>query len=98
MTSRSETDQGLVKYDATATSDQIIVDRVKELAERHGVTRTQIALAWLLQKKPVTAPIIGATKISQLEDAVGALDVTLTAEEVAWLEEPYVPRPIIGHA
>jgi aryl-alcohol dehydrogenase-like predicted oxidoreductase len=97
-TFRSETDQGLNKYDTTAESDQIIVDRVKELAVRHGVTRTQIALAWLLQKKPVTAPIIGATKISQLEDAVGALDVTLTAEEIAWLEEPYVPHPIIGHA
>lgn len=97
-TFRSETDQGLNKYDITAVRDQIIVDRVKELAERHGVTRTQIALAWLLQKKPVTAPIIGATKISQLEDAVGALDVTLTADEIAWLEEPYVPHAIIGHA
>jgi 1-deoxyxylulose-5-phosphate synthase len=56
-----------------------------------------IALAWLFQKKPVTAPIIGATKSTHLEDAVGALSVKLTQEEVAYLEEPYVPHPIVGH-
>jgi aryl-alcohol dehydrogenase-like predicted oxidoreductase len=56
-----------------------------------------IALARLLQKQPVTAPIIGATKIAHLEDAVGALAVKLTQEEVAYLEEPYVPHPIVGH-
>ena len=56
-----------------------------------------IALAWLLQKQPVTAPIIGATKISHLENAVGALSVKLTQEEVAYLEEPYVPHRIVGH-
>jgi aryl-alcohol dehydrogenase-like predicted oxidoreductase len=56
-----------------------------------------IALTWLLQKKPVTAPIIGATKITHLEEAVGALPVNLTQEEVAYLEEPYVPHPIVGH-
>jgi aryl-alcohol dehydrogenase-like predicted oxidoreductase len=56
-----------------------------------------IALAWLLQKKPVTAPIIGATKITHLEDAIGALSVKLTQEEAAYLEEPYVPHPIVGH-
>jgi aryl-alcohol dehydrogenase-like predicted oxidoreductase len=54
-------------------------------------------LAWLLQKEPVTAPIIGATKISHLEDAIGALAVKLTQEEVAYLEEPYVPHRIVGH-
>jgi 1-deoxyxylulose-5-phosphate synthase len=68
-----------------------------EIAEKHGVPRVHIALAWLVQKKPVTAPIIGATKISHLEDAVGALSVKLTQEEVAYLEEPYVPHPIVGH-
>jgi aryl-alcohol dehydrogenase-like predicted oxidoreductase len=73
------------------------VERVAELAEKHGVPRARIALAWLLQKDPVTAPIVGATKISHLEDAVGALDVKLTAEEVAYLEEPYVPHRIVGH-
>ena len=72
-------------------------DRVAELAKKHGVPRTQIALAWLLQKQPVTAPIIGATKITHLEEAVGALAVKLTSEEVTYLEEPYVPHRIIGH-
>jgi 1-deoxyxylulose-5-phosphate synthase len=61
------------------------------------VARVQIALAWLFQKKPVTAPIIGATKITHLEEAVGALSVQLTQEEVTYLEEPYVPHPIVGH-
>ncbi len=74
-----------------------MVERVAEIAEKHGVPRVHIALAWLLQKKPVTAPIIGATKITHLEDAVGALAVKLTPEEVAYLEEPYVPHPIVGH-
>jgi aryl-alcohol dehydrogenase-like predicted oxidoreductase len=74
-----------------------VVKRVAEIAEKHGVPRVHIALAWLLQKKPVTAPIIGATKITHLEDAVGALSVQLTQEEVAYLEEPYVPHPSVGH-
>ena len=95
---RAQTDQIAVsKYDATAETDRQIVVRVAELAEKHGVPRSQIALAWLLQKEPVTAPIIGATKISHLEDAVGALAVKLTQEEVAYLEEPYVPHRIVGH-
>ena len=59
--------------------------------------RAHIALAWLLQKEPVTAPIIGATKISHLKDAVCALSVTLTADEVTYMEEPYVPHPVVGH-
>ena len=59
--------------------------------------RVHIALAWLLQKKPVTAPIIGATKIAHLEDTVGALSVQLTQEEGTYLEEPYVPHRIVGH-
>ena len=68
-----------------------------EIARSRGVSRIVIALAWLLQKQPVTAPIIGATKISHLEAAVGALSVKLTQEEVAYLEAPYVPHPIVGH-
>ena len=71
--------------------------RVAELAEKHGVARVHIALAWLLQKPPVTAPIIGATKISHLEAALGALSVKLAPEEAAYLEEPYVPHRIVGH-
>lgn len=97
-TLRSETDQiAKSKYDATATTDQQVVLRVADLAEKHGVPRAQIALAWLLQKPPVTAPIIGATKISHLETAVGALSVHLTQEEVAYLEAPYMPHVIVGH-
>lgn len=96
-TLRSETDQvAKSKYDATASTDRLIVERVAALAQKHGVPRVQIALAWLLQKEPVTAPIIGATKLSHLEDAVAALSITLTPEEIAWLEEPYVPHPVIG--
>ena len=95
---RSETDQiAKSKYDATAETDTQVVARVAETADEHGVPRAHIALAWLLQKEPVAAPIIGATKISHLEDAVGALSVKLTQEEVAYLEEPYVPHPIVGH-
>ena len=97
-THRSETDQILKsKYDATADADKFVVERVAAIAEKHGVPRFHIALAWLLQKEPVTAPIIGATKISHLEDAVGALSVKLTPDEIAYLEEPYVPHSIVGH-
>src|ERR1700674_5393702 len=97
-TLRSETDQiAKSKYDATATTDQQVVQRVAEISEKHGVPRVHIALAWLLQKQPVTAPIIGATKITHLEDAVGALSVILTSEEVAYLEEPNGPNRMVGH-
>jgi aryl-alcohol dehydrogenase-like predicted oxidoreductase len=97
-TLRSETDQiAKSKYDATAETDRQVVERVAELAEKHGVPPTHIALAWLLQKEPVAAPIIGATKISHLEESVGALSVKLTPDEVTYLEEPYVPHRIIGH-
>nr|WP_263323542.1 aldo/keto reductase [Neobacillus sp. Marseille-Q6967] len=96
-THRSETDQiQKSKYDSTADADRLVVERVAAIAEKHGVPRVQIAIAWLLQKQPVTAPIIGATKISHLEDAAAALSVTLTPEEITYLEEPYVPHPIVG--
>ena len=95
---RAQTDQIAVsKYDATADADRQIVARVAGLAEQHGVLRAQIALAWLLQKTPVAAPIIGATKPSHLEEAVGALAVKLTQEEIDYLEEPYTPHRIVGH-
>ena len=97
-THRSETDQiAKAKYDATAETDRLIVERLAEIAEKRGVPRVQIALAWLLQKEPVTAPIIGATKMSHLEDAVSALSIKLTPEEIASLEEPYVPHRIVGY-
>jgi len=96
-TLRSKTDQiQRSKYDATADADRVVVERVAEVAEKHGVPRIHIALAWLLSKETVTSPIIGATKISHLEDAVGSLSVKLTDEEVAFLEEPYVPHAVVG--
>ena len=97
-TRRSETDQiAKAKYDSTADTDRKVVERVAELAQKYAVPRTHIALAWLLQKEPVTAPIIGATKISHLEEAIGALSVKLPPEDIAYLEEPYVPHRIVGH-
>jgi aryl-alcohol dehydrogenase-like predicted oxidoreductase len=84
------------KYDATAETDKMIVERVTEIAKKHAVPRAHVALAWLLQKETVVAPVIGATKISHLESAVESLSVQLTPEEVTYLEEPYVPHPIVG--
>lgn len=96
-TKRSETDMiQKSKYDAFADADKLIVDRVAELAVKHGVLRSHIALAWLMQKEPVAAPIIGATKVSHLDDAIGALKVKLTQDEVAYLEEPYIPHKVVG--
>lgn len=98
QTHRSQTDMtARRKYDSTADADRIIVQRVAELAERYGVERVHVALAWLLQKSPVAAPIIGATKTSHLDAAVGAFAVTLSAADVAYLEEPYQPHAIVGH-
>jgi len=85
-----------MKYDASAEMDRQIVARVAEVARKYGASRTHIALAWLLQKQPVAAPIVGATKLSHLEDAVGALAVRLAPEDVAYLEEPYVPHKVVG--
>jgi len=97
-TLRSETDQiQKGKYDAAAELDRPIVERVAELAQKRGVSRTHLALAWLLQKEPVAALIIGATKISHLEEALGALSVKLTPEEIVYLEELYAPHRIVGH-
>lgn len=96
-TLRAETDQiQKKKYDATAENDTLVIGRVAELAEKHGVARAQIALAWVLQKEPVNAPIIGATKIDHLEDAVKALEVKLTGDEIEYLEAPYTPHPVVG--
>ena len=80
-----------------ADSDFRVVDRVVEIARARGVTPAQIALAWILRQPGVTAPIIGVTKIEQLDDAVAALGVTLDEEECRRLEEPYVPHPVLGH-
>ena len=82
------------KYDATAKQDQVIIDRVAELADKRGVSMTEVSLAWLLTK--VTAPVVGATKLRHIEGAAKAVDLNLTAEECAWLEEPYVPHKLVG--
>lgn len=96
-TQRSETDMvQKSKYDATADADRIIVERLAGIANERGIPRVQVALAWLLQKEPITAPIVGATKISHLEDAAAALTVKLTPEEMASLEEPYIPHRVVG--
>jgi len=78
-------------------SDYQIVDRVVELAQRKGVKPAQIALAWLLHKDGITAPIIGATKMNHLDEAIGALQIKLSEEEMKFLEELYVPHKVLGH-
>lgn len=99
QTSRSTTDQAQrAKYDQTAEMDQMIIDRVAELANNYETSRVNIALGWLLQKEPVAAPVVGATKMSHVEGAVEAVDFKLTPEDVAYLEEPYVPHRIVGHS
>jgi aryl-alcohol dehydrogenase-like predicted oxidoreductase len=96
-TTRSETDEfGKNLYASTVEADRLVVGRVAEVAANRDVPRAQVALAWVLQKDPVTAPIIGATKMSHLEDAVSALSITLSPEEVTFLEEPYLPHPVLG--
>jgi aryl-alcohol dehydrogenase (NADP+) len=93
-TSRSETDDfGKKLYPA---SDRMIVERVASLAESRGVPRAQVALAWLLSKSVVTSPIVGVTKMSHLDDAIAAVDLELSAEEISSLEEPYTPHPVVG--
>jgi 1-deoxyxylulose-5-phosphate synthase len=94
-TVRAETDAfGDTLY---VPDDFDVVDRVNEVAAERGVAAAQIALAWLLHKPGVTAPIVGATRLEHLEDALAAADLSLSGEEIARLEEPYVPHPIIGH-
>ncbi len=96
-TTRSETDEfGKTLYDES--SDRTIVERVAQVADARDVPRAQIALAWVLKNPAVTAPIIGATKEHHIPDAVAALDIELTADEAALLEDPYVPHPIVGFA
>ena len=84
------------KYINTLKEDNRIIDRVGEIADRKGITRVQVALAWLLSHNYVASPLIGATKISHLEGAISALDVKLTQEEINYLEEEYIPHKIVG--
>lgn len=82
------------KYDKTIELDQLIIDRVVELSKKYGVSMTEISLAWLLTK--VTSPIVGATKVSQVEGMVKAVDLTLSDEDISYLEELYIPHQLVG--
>ena len=95
-TARSETDYfGQTLYD-TASSDRVIVERVADIAAEREISRAQVALAWMLSRPVVSAPIVGATKLQHLTDAVAAVEVSLSEAEIARLEEPYVPHPVVG--
>ncbi|MBQ9003792.1 MAG: aldo/keto reductase, partial [Eggerthellaceae bacterium] len=82
------------KYDATADADSLVIERVAEVADAHGVSMTEVSLAWLLTK--VSSPVVGATKPHHVDGAVAAVDLALSEDEVAYLEEPYVPHAIVG--
>jgi aryl-alcohol dehydrogenase-like predicted oxidoreductase len=94
-TTRANSDKLAAKfyYD---DSDFAIADRLGEVAKRHGVSRMQIALAWVLARPGVAAPVVGASKLPHLDDAIDALSVKLTAEENTFLEELYQPQPVVG--
>lgn len=82
------------KYDATKAQDEVIINRVAEIAEKRGVSMTEVSLAWLLTK--VTSPVVGATKFHHIEGAAKAVELELTDEEIAYLEAPYLPHPLAG--
>lgn len=97
MTARSETDEfGKTLYTQSIDADRRIVEAVADIASARGISRAQVATAWILQKSVVTAPIIGASKPNHLADAVASLTVKLTAEEIAVLESPYIPHAVAG--
>jgi aryl-alcohol dehydrogenase-like predicted oxidoreductase len=97
QTLRTETDQwGNRMYARTEAADRAVVDRLGEVAAARGLPRAQVALAWLLAQPGITAPIVGATRAHHLDDAVAALAVKLSVEEVRALEEPYLPHPVLG--
>lgn len=89
-----EDDYARLKYDQSEKQDAIIIDRVAELAERHGTSMTAVSLAWLLTK--VAAPVVGATKAAHVDGAAAAAELKLSSSEIAYLEEPYVPHRLVG--
>jgi len=96
-TARTASDEfGKTLYVHAVDSDRQVIERVGQVAEARGVPRAQVALAWMLQKSFITAPIIGASKAEQLDDAAAAVALKLTPEEISSLEEPYAPHPIVG--
>lgn len=78
-------------------ADNEVIKRCHELADKKGISRGQVAMAWVLSKDYVTSPLVGSTKVKYLEDAVGALDIELTKEEINYLEEPYLPHKVVGY-
>ena len=96
-TKRNDTDQFAKSiYTRTADADKKVIDRLEELSKKRGTPMATLALAWMLSKPFVTSPIVGATKPNHLSDAVAALSIKLTPEEIAALEEPYIPHPVLG--
>ena len=96
---RAETDEfGRTLYAKTAEADRKVVEAVATVAARIGRPRAQVALAWVLAKSAVSAPIVGATKLAQLDDAVAALTVRLAPGDIAELEAPYVTHAVVGHS
>lgn len=99
VTARAETDEfGKSLYSKTADADRKVVEAVAHVAAERGLPRAQIALAWVLSKSVITAPIIGATKVEHLDDAAAALSIRLDKEEIEQLEAPYVPHAVAGFA
>jgi aryl-alcohol dehydrogenase-like predicted oxidoreductase len=95
---RSDTDKIQANlYAATAEADRKVVEAVEKIAAARGIPMAQVALAWVLAKSEVTAPIVGVSKMAQLDDALGALEVKLSDEEIAALGAPYVPHAVAGH-
>jgi aryl-alcohol dehydrogenase-like predicted oxidoreductase len=98
-TKRFETDEyAKYKYDSTAATDKMIVADVARVAKERGVMRVDVALAWLLARPQVVAPIIGATRTEHIDSALGAFEVQLSADDLAALEEHYVPHRVVGAA
>ena len=98
-TARLESDKfGKMLYARTEDADRAVVAEVEALATARGLPMARIALAWVMAQSGVTAPIVGVTSLAQLEDAIATVDVTLSAEDIAAIEAPYVPHPVIGHA
>jgi len=92
-TKRGDTDYFLENY----SKYEGVVDRIEEVSKKSGVSMAQVSMAWVMSKPGVTAPIVGTTKMDNLKDIIGSLDVKLTEEEIKYLEEPYIPQAIVGH-
>ena len=98
VSARTETDEfGRTLYAKTGDADRKVVEALGGVAAKRGVPRAQVALAWVLAQAPVSAPIVGATKLAQLDDAVAALGLQLSSDDIAALEAPYVPHAVVGH-